>query len=229
VLNERIVTRTHDYVEEESRLLYRKPPEEVLPSLYFYTDDKRGKLEFASYDVKNRIMYEPTWRRPATAASLPLYIKASRGEWIGGLWWLFDVQVKRGDRLQRERDKRIMYDWDLPPEYITGEKEPRSMTLGELNPERAREYRLERHLKLVLPMLACLMLPVAFPVVVKLGTGRRPVTAGLGISVLLCFAYYLLYIGLTAVVRKWVNFPPLVWVPNLAYGTAGIVMFLRMS
>lgn len=240
VLNERVVTRTHDYLEEESRLLHRKPSkeEEILPSQYFYTDDKRGKLEFASYDVKNRIMVEPTWRRPATADSPRLYIKASRAEWIGGTWWLFDVQVKRGDRLQRQRDKRIMYDWDLPPEYITGEKDPRSMTIGELNrairrdaefPERAREYRLERHLKIVLPMLACLMLPVAFPVVVRMGTGRRPVTAALGTSLLLCFGYYVLYIGLTAVVRKWVSFPPLVWVPNLAYGTAGVLMFLRMG
>ncbi|MBN1918575.1 MAG: LptF/LptG family permease [Verrucomicrobia bacterium] len=239
VLNERIVTRTHDYIEEESRLLYHRPIEEVLPSHYFYTDDKRGKLEFAQYHVQDHLMIEPTWRRPATADSPSLFIKASRAEWIGGYWWFFDVQVKRGDRLQRERDKRIMYDWDLPPEYITGEKDPRSMTIGELNrairrdaefqPARALEYRLERHLKLLLPILVFLMLLVTFPVMVRLGTGRRPVTAGLGTSLLLCFVYYVLYIGLAAVTRKWIDFPPLVWVPNLAYGTAGLVMFLRMS
>jgi lipopolysaccharide export LptBFGC system permease protein LptF len=239
LLNEQVVTRTHEFIEEEDKLLYRKPQDPFLPSQFFNTDEHRSKLNFARYDVQRRIMYEPNWLRRATADSPSVYIEADRGEWIGGYWWLFDVRLKRGDELQHERDKRIMYEWDLRPEYITGEKESRSMTIGELNrairrdavfqPERAQEYRLERHLRIVLPTLAYLMLPVTFPLVVRLGTGRRPVAAGVGLSLLMCFAYYAWYLAMAAIVRKWTGFPPLVWVPNVAYGTAGVVMFFRMG
>lgn len=244
ILNDRVVTKTHAYIREESLLLYRKPPKEVLPSQYFYTDDKRGKLHFARYDVKDKVMHEVSWGRPATGDSPRMQVFAERAEWLGGHWWLFDVQVTRIDRLGNEepspvRDKRIMYGWKLSPEYITGQKGPQEMTLGELNrairrdeetqPERAREYRLERHLKLVLPTLTLLMLPLSFPFVVTLGTGRRPAAVSLGAGIVFCFTYYVFYTAMVAVVRKWVPFPPLVWLPNVVYGTTALLMFLRMG
>ena len=243
VLNERVATRTHEYILEEHKMLYRKPAKEVLPSQFFYTDDKQGKLHFERYRVGDKVMEGVSWGRPATADSPRLHISGERAERLGGQWWLFDVKVTRIDRHGNEessprRAKRIMYEWELPPDYITGEKEPPAMTLGELNrairrdeqtqPERAREYRLERHVRVVLPVLTMLMVPVCFPLVAKPGAGGRRTVAALGASLVVCFGYFVFYTALVAVVRKWVGFPPLVWLPNLTYGTAGVVMFLRM-
>lgn len=244
VLNERVVTKTHAYIREERLLLRRKPPKDVLRSQYFYTDEKRGKLHFEQYDVEDKVMHEVRWGRPLAEDSPELQVFADRAEWLGGHWWLFNVRVTRIDRLGDEElsplsDKRIMYGWKLPPEYITGQKGPQEMTLSELarairrdkvpQPERALEYSLQGHLKVALPVLTLLVFPLSFPFVVKLGTGGRRAAAGLGIGLLLCFAYYLFYGVMAAIVRKWVPFPPLVWVPNLAYGAAGAFMFLRMG
>jgi lipopolysaccharide export system permease protein len=245
VLNERVVTKASAYIREESLLLYRKPPKEVLDPQYFYTDDKRGKLHFERYHVADKVMEDVSWSRRPTADSPGLHVFADEARWLGGQWWLLgNVQVVRIDRLGNEQpwpacNKRIMYGWKLPPEYITGQKGPREMTIGELNlairrdretqPERAREYRLERHLKLVLPILTLLMLPLSFAFVVKLGGGRHRAAAALGVSLGLCFAYYVFYILMVTVVRKWVPFPPIVWLPNVAYGTAATVTFLKMG
>ncbi len=244
VVNERVVTKTHAYIREERLLLRRKPPREILPAQYFYTDEKRGKLYFEKYDVKNKVMHEVRWGRPLRKDSPEIQIFADRAEWLGGHWWLFNVQITRIDRFKNEElsplsDKRIMYGWKLPPEYITGQKGPQEMTLGELarairrdrdlQHERAIEYSLQGHLRVALPILTLLVFLLSFPFVVKLGTGGRRAAAGLGVGLLLCFAYYLFYGVMAAIVRKWVPFPPLVWVPNLAYGAAGAIMFLRMG
>jgi lipopolysaccharide export system permease protein len=248
VLNERVVTRTHEYIMEEHKLLYRTPPEEVLGSQFFYTDDKRGKLHFERYHVADKVMEDVSWGRPPTADSPRLHISAERAEWLGGQWWLFGARVTRivpptrpheaAMEITTVHPKRIMYEWELPPDYITGEKVAGSMTLAELSrairrdhetqPERAREYRLERHERVVLPVITMLMLPVCFPFVVKPRTGGWRAWAALGVSLMICFGYYVLYTALVAVVRKWVDFPPLVWLPNLAYGSAGVAMFLRI-
>jgi lipopolysaccharide export system permease protein len=247
VLNERVVTKAHAYIREESLLLYKRPPKEVLPPQYFYTDDEDGLLGFDSYQVDSKEMQEVTWDRPATPDSPQLHILAERARWLGGQWWLFDVKVTRivpptpphdgGKEITTVHSRRIMYDWKLPPEYITGEKDAREMTLGELNravrrdsttqPERAREYRLERHLKLVLPVLTVLMLALSFPFAVKLGAGGHRAAAALGVSLAFCFGYYVFYTLMVAVVRKWVPFPPIVWLPNVVYGTAGVLAFLK--
>jgi lipopolysaccharide export system permease protein len=242
--NERVVTKTHAYIREESLLLREKPTEQELPPQYFYTDDKRGRLYFERYLVKDKIMQQVSWERPATENSPRLQVFADRAGWLGGHWWLFNVRVIRIDRLGKEetsprRAKRIMYEWDLPPEYITAQKGHHEMTLGEVNrairrdreyqPERALEFRLGRHEKLTMPVLVMLVLPLSFPLVVKLGPGRWRAAEGLGLSLGLCFAYYMFYTGMVAIVRKWVPFPPIVWLPNLVYGTAAARLFLRMG
>jgi len=241
VLNERVVTRTQAYVREEALLLRKKSEGEVLERQYFYTDDKQGKLYFERYRVMDKVMEEVIWGRPATEASPRLQVFAKRAEWLGGQWWLFDVQVSRRDRLGNEElspmcAKRIMYEWELPPEYIAGEKDPEERTLGELNqairrervtqPESALKNRLERHYRFALPVLAVLMLVLSFPLVMSTGRGRGA-AAALGVSLVLCFAYYGFYAAMRAVAIK-AGFPPMVWVPNIAYGAAGVVLFLRV-
>jgi len=248
VLNDRVVPKTSEYIEDEHRMLYRQPRQQVIESQFFYTDDEGGLLGFDTYHVDSKEMRGVTWDRPPTPDSPRLHILAERAEWLGGHWWLFDVEVTRivppvtphdsGKEITTVYPRRIMYAWELPPDYITGEKNPRTMTLGELNrairrdrqtqPERAREYRLERHVRAVLPVLAMLMVPVCFPLVARPGAGGRRAVAALGASLVVCFGYFVFYTALVAVVRKWVGFPPLVWLPNLTYGAAGVVMFLRM-
>jgi len=245
VLNERVVTKTHAYVRQENLLLRKKPAKEVLNELYFYTDDQGGLLYFRRYDVKEKVMSKLWWKRPLTAESPELYVTAERAEWLDGQWWLFgNVQVTRTDRLGNEypspaHDKRIMYEWNLPPEYVTGQKGAQEMTLGELNrairrdrefqPERALAYRLEWHDKLALPLLTLVMLPLSFPFVVRMGGRRQRTAAALGVSLLLCFGYYLFYAAVVAVVRKWVPVPAIVWIPNLAYTGGAVVMLLKMK
>jgi lipopolysaccharide export LptBFGC system permease protein LptF len=99
----------------------------------------------------------------------------------------------------------------------------------ENQPERALEFRLGRHEKLTMPVLVMLVLPLCFPLVVKLKAGRWHAVGGLGISLGLCFAYYMFYTGMVAVARKWLPFPPIVWLPNLVYGTAAARLFFWMS
>jgi lipopolysaccharide export system permease protein len=242
VLNERVVTQTYAYIDDESELLRRKPPKETLQRQYFYTDDEGGNLFFQEYDVKRKVMKEVSWGRPATPLSPRLQIFADRAEWLGGRWWLFGVQVTRIDRQGNEVHsprcaKMIMYEWELPPDYISGEKDPPAYTLGELNrrirwdrqtqPQIALEYRLERHYRFALPVLAVLVVLLSFPLVVNMRTRRGGAAAALGVSVLLCLAYYGLYISIVALARK-AAFPPMLWIPNLAYGAAGTFMFLKM-
>jgi len=242
VLNERVVTRAYAYIDDESRLLSKKQPKEVLERQYFTTDDKRGKLFFERYHINDQVMEEVSWGRPATEKSPRLQLFAERAEWLGGQWWAFNVKMTRIDRLGEEvtspvSAKRIMYEWELPPEYIAGEKNPEECTLGELNrairreretqPESALDNRLERHFRFAVPVLAVLMLLLSFPLVVNTGAGRGGAAAALGVSVLLCLVYYGFYVAMRAVARK-VGFPPMVWVPNLAYGAAGAFLFFRM-
>jgi lipopolysaccharide export LptBFGC system permease protein LptF len=242
VLYELVVTKAHEYTLDERSLLKKKQPTTEVCAKHLYTDDRLGKLFFKRFDVADRVMEGVSWVRPAAADSPQIEVLADRAEWLGGHWWLYNVTLivsHSGERVpSRLLDKRVMFEWDLPPEYIAERKDPSTMMIGELNhavwrereidPAYVLDCRIERHVRLMLPILAVLMLPVTFPFVLTLGERGRRAAAAVGISMMVCFAYFVFFLAMRAVVLKWFNFPPLLWVPNLTYGAVGLIMFLRI-
>lgn len=241
VLYETVVTKAQQYTIEESALLKKREKAATVESMHLHTDDRLSQVFFKRYDVATRVMEDVNWVRPASADSPQMEVLADRAEWLGGHWWLFNVTVivgRVGENVTSSPlHKRIMFEWDLLPEYIAERKEPSTLTLPQLNhaiwrereidPAYVLRCRIERHTRFVLPVLALLMLPVTFPFVLTLGERGRRAAAAVGISMMVCFAYYLFFLAMRAIVLKWVHFPPLLWVPNATYAGAGLLMFLR--
>ena len=166
-------------------------------------------------------------------------IDAAEASWSPNGW-----TVRKGYQLEVDKNPmRIMAfaEMDLslkegPEEFARVARSPEEMSYGQLRQYidrlvksgvSATRYMVDLHAKVATALVSCIMavLGVSF----GLRTGRAGVMVWVGVCIPMGFLYYmLLVLGIS--LGRGGAVPPLVaaWLPNLVFGTAGIVSLWRL-
>lgn len=169
-------------------------------------------------------------------------ISALEAQWLDGSWWLYDgiicSQPLDDTPIKQEFSKRS-FDFELHPlDLLQSNEELPFRGFFELREtlERRTGYpevllrplRVEFHQKLALPV-SCLIMGL-LGVTFGLRTSRGGVMAGVGISLVLSFLYYVFYsitgaMGNQAYLAPWLA----AWAANIVFGGIGLWLFLRLN
>lgn len=168
-------------------------------------------------------------------------LKAESAEWAGNVWHLRSVEHRQTstDGSQRlERVALMTYDVGKSPDEIANrEKDPSDMSLAELRTEVDKRRRDGVRELEVLKVLQAIQMHWALPwaslgfAFIGVPLGLRPARAttgiGLGLSLVIVFAYYIIYNTLSLVGQQG-TLPPWVvaWLPNGILFGAGLGLFL---
>ena len=236
---ETAVTRTFGEARRfEAALKGRKLVQDVIPEGDFLTDDSGSLVHFSVYELAKQRFELATWRKHTDNPKGEVLVRADRVVWMGDAWWAFGkVIVKHPDGTYSPPvPKMKMYEWDFRPEEVTGEKFAEEMSLGELrknvrrfriSPDKVREFQIQIHRRVALPLLNLLVVVVGLPFALRGGRHGGNVGIGVGICMLLCLGYYALSVLLTLPV----SMPPwlAVWLPNVLFGFGGFTATLRID
>lgn len=235
---EKVVTRTFGETRRfEEALKGRKIVQEAIEWGYFPTDDKGSRLQFIRFLPKQKKFLDISWQRKTENPRGKITVMALEARWIEGSWWAFGAIVEYPDGTYSPNyPKMKMYEWDFRPEEVTGERFEEEMSLAELqknirkyraSPQKVRELQIQLHRRVAFPLLNLLVIAVALPFGLKGGKRGGSVALGVGISMLLCLAYY----GLTVLALLIERFPPwlAVWLPNILFGAGGAIATQRID
>jgi lipopolysaccharide export system permease protein len=236
-LFEKVVTRTYGETKRfEEALKGRKVGRDVIESGYLPTDEKGSRLGFVRFFPKQKRFEDISWQTEMDNPKGKVTITAREAQWIEDSWWAFGANVKFPDGRHRwGYSKMRMYEWDFRPEEVTGERLDGEMSFAELQknirrygatPQKVKRLEVELHRRMALPVLNLLVVAVALPFGLKGGKRGGSVAVGVGISMLLCVAYY----GLSVLLSLFNQWPPwlTVWLPNVLFGLGGGIATIRM-
>lgn len=243
-VNETIVPQSLKQSEllKEERLGGKLAFREKLRDITFYNPLTNRSFYFETFDTKDNLgagvkIYElrPNGQPYKT-------ISAREAAWLDGNWWLFKGLIRtfpaQGPPTKKDLTKEA-FDFKVRPEDLQeSRKELSALSYRQLKQllERKRGYPLstlrptlvELHQKISLP-LACLIMGfigVAF----GLKIGRGGMLAGVGISLILGFLYYVLYSVSVAMGKQGIISPWLAaWLGNIVFGIGGIFMLIRAN
>ncbi len=238
---EKVVTRTFGEAKRfEETLKGRKPVEKAIPEGDLLTDEMGSLLHFGVYHTKGKRFEMITWQKYTAnpdSGEGKIIVRADGATWIEDAWWMFGVRVVHPDgTYSPSYSKMKMYEWDFLPEEVTGERFPEEMSFRELRrdikkyrttPQKLRELEMQLHRRLALPLLNLLVIGVALPFGVKGGRRGGNIAVGVGVSMILCLAYYGLYVllSLSHDLPPWLA----VWLPNILFGIGGGTATVRMN
>lgn len=166
---------------------------------------------------------------------------AEKALWAGSEWQLRDVQHKLALPNGAQRTERIaLMTYDVgksPAELSEQEKDPIDMSLPELLRELAHRTRRGQAKNEILQIVQTIHTRMAVPwaalgfALIGVPLGLRPVRAttgiGLGLSLVIVFAYYVIFNAMNLVGQQG-TLPPMfsAWFPNLVLFGAGIGLFI---
>ncbi len=169
-------------------------------------------------------------------------ISAREAAWLDGTWWLFDGVIytyPRNDIPIKQDLSKKSFDFEIHPLDLIQSGEDLDyrgyFELREALDRRAgypavvlRPLRVQLQQKLALPG-ACLIMGL-LGVTFGLRGGRSGVLAGVGISLMLSFLYYVLYAFTGALGNQGYLSPWLAaWAANIVFGAIGLWLFLRLN
>jgi lipopolysaccharide export system permease protein len=236
-LLEKVVTRTFGETRRfEQELKGRTTPVAVTEAGHVVTGDEGAVLTYRAYDPSRRQLEGLSWEEETHNPKGKAVLTADMAVWIEDAWWAASVTIEFPDGTYTWHKKMKMYDWDFRPEEITGKKFAEEMTLVELRkgvhkyktaPQKVRELQIQVHRRVALPLLNLVVIAVALPFALKGGKRGGSVAIGVGISMLLCLAYYGLtvFLSLVSAVPPWLG----VWFPNILFGTGGGIATFRID
>lgn len=164
---------------------------------------------------------------------------AERGRWRGSKWEMLDGVNYGigGDWLTSERFQRWTTEFATSPRMIAQQaRSPREMTYREL-----REYirlaihqqrptaqlELTLHHKVSLPFACLVFALVAPPLGMRAHRGSSAI--GMGLAILLGFAYYVVWNYLSILAQQGALAPLwAAWLPNIAFAVVGLALILRV-
>jgi len=239
LINEHFVTQTYAETQEFIDKIKDKKQKSQGSGARFFNYEG-GMLSFDQFDISKNRLERVKWEHPGSEEWDKITILADSGRWIAGQWWLFDLRIIYSDDSHSPPyPRRRMYEWKFDPEELTKEIAPREMTFGELwrqlrnNPDIASEQRknmkLQINHKLAFPMLNLIVVLISLPLCLRTNISGS-VFIGLGLSLLLSFSYYGLFMLGMALGDKQVLAPWLaIWYPNIVFLLLGGVLTLRME
>ncbi len=166
-------------------------------------------------------------------------IYARRAERKRTVWRLFDGQTYtfRGGLPAASdtfREKTITYLGSPQEIAARGKTRPEEMSYRELQQqigllrhqgEKTAEYDAELPRKVSLPFAALVFALIGTPLGMR--SHRRGSSLGLGLTLLIVFAYYILWNWLSMAARNGALAPAVAaWLPNVLFATAGLVLIL---
>ncbi|MBI4278549.1 MAG: LptF/LptG family permease [Armatimonadetes bacterium] len=172
--------------------------------------------------------------------SLRRVVEAQRARYAAGGWEMEDGMLylvePRGTVTTRFAHLRLNLR-RTPEQIATPVKDPSEMTIRELRAalnmlrrsgQRVSRYILEINSKVAVPMAGFFFTLVAIPL--GLRPHRSGTSIGLGLSIVVILAYYLL-LSLTIALGQSDRLPPVVaaWLPNVVMGGLGAVLLGRAS
>jgi lipopolysaccharide export system permease protein len=171
--------------------------------------------------------------RAATATT------AERGRWQAGSWWLYQGSHRslRPDQLASAAFERTVVDFHTSPKTMAEQaRSPGDMTYRELReyirymlrqrlPTTELELTLQQ--KLAIPLASLVFALIAPPLGLRSHRGGSAI--GLGIAILIGFAYYVVAMYLSqAAVQGHLTALWAAWLPDMATGAVGIGLILKM-
>lgn len=172
------------------------------------------------------------------ASPLPKLITARYARWDLKVWNLADGVMREFDDEGFTRyeakfaEMKILVGIDGGT-FLAGQKTPEEMTAGELRQylrlfgsnDAGARFAVEYYRKFAIPVASAIFALVAAPLSVRAAGGRFP---GVGVSIALLFAYYVIMSVGKALGATGVLAPALAaWLPNLAFGLMGLLMWMR--
>ena len=237
VLFEEVVSRTFGEMKRfEEEIKGRANVAEAIRGGHFLTDETGSLLTFEAFDPGRKQLDGVRWESETDSPSKRRVITAEMAVWIQDAWWAGSATVEYPDGTYTFHRKMKMYDWRFLPTEIKGRKFPEEMQFGELRqnivkyktaPQKVRELRIQVNRRVALPLLNLVVVLVALPFAVKSGKRGGSVAVGVGISMLLCLAYY----GVTVLLSLVKSVPPWagVWLPNILFGAGGGAATFRLD
>lgn len=237
VLFENVVTRTFGETKRfEEEIKGRANIPETIRGGHFLADEKGSLLTFEAFYPTRKQLQGVRWECETDNPSQRRVITAELAIWIQDAWWAGSATVEYPDGTYTFHRKMKMYDWRFLPEDIKGRKFPEEMQFGELRqnivkyrtaPQKVRDLRIQINRRVALPLLNLIVVLVALPFAMKGGKRGGSVAIGVGISMLLCLAYY----GVTVLLSLVERVPPWagVWLPNILFGAGGGIATFRLD
>ncbi len=169
-------------------------------------------------------------------------ISAREAAWLDGTWWLFDGVIYSyplNDIPIKQDLSKKSFDFEVHPIDLVQSEEDLAyrgyLELRKTLERRAgypavilRPMRVELQQKLALP-IACLIMGI-LGVAFGLKSGRGGMLAGVGISLVLSFLYYVFYsitgaLGNQGYLAPWLA----AWAANIVFGGIGLWFFFRLN
>ena len=239
--------------EQGERILYRhKKERNASISLSFQNAAARRDWRVPAYNQQTGDMTNPTviWRMPDQSRK---EIYAQRAEFRNGHWTFYNAQVDEYSRpdataVRSQVEVLPMPQFNESPELIASEIKIRSLSLKQaakraqlalqdifnylrLHPELSKKdsalLRTQLHGRLALPWTCLVVVLLALGFGAR--SGRRNVFAGVASSIVICFCYFILQrasltLGVGGYLPPWIA----AWIPNLVFGTVGIILTSRL-
>jgi lipopolysaccharide export system permease protein len=213
---------------------------EALEKQYLFTDINSSLLWFPKFDPETlRMDGLVKWECYGADDNPVMNIIAASGEYIADSWWLYDVTVvffrKVGKNYEEVIDphkykRRLMLEWDFRPTELSRNKDfselrvsrlkKRIVKYREIQPEMARNMSIELHNRFALPLMNVVALLLSIPFAFRVKSAKS-VLGGIGVSVLLVFAYYGIYTTCIILGKHGFFVPYIVWAPNMLFSGLG--------
>jgi lipopolysaccharide export system permease protein len=230
----------------ESRILknhYRNAAgEPVLANVYYLDRATKQSFYFESFQPQDNTGQGITIHDLRADGSPYRRISAREAAWLDNTWWLFDGVIYTyplNDIPIKQELAKKSFDFELHPlDLVQSGEELEYRGYFELHDALVRKagypavvlrpMRVELQQKLALP-IACLIMGL-LGVTFGLKSGRGGLLAGVGISLVLSFLYYVFYsitgaMGNQGYLAPWLA----AWSANIVFGTIGLWLFLRLN
>lgn len=243
-LNETVVPQT----ARQTALLKEKQLEasgrlnEVLKNVVFYNPLTGRSYDFETFETRSNSAVGVTVYEQRPDGSTARRITARRAIFRDGSWWLAQGTVDSyppGRLPEKRRFAKEEFAFEIRPEDLRESlKEMEALSYGELKrslerkrgfpPASLRPALILLHQKIAMP-LACLIMGL-IGVSFGLRLGRGGVLAGVGMSLILGFFYYVLY-SLAGALGKQGYLPPWLaaWMGNLVFGATGLALLAKLK
>jgi LPS export ABC transporter permease LptG len=216
---------------------------DILEKQYLFTDINSSLLWFPKFNPEtSRMDGLIKWECYGEDDNPVMNVFAASGEYVSDSWWLYDVTVVFFRKIGRNYEeiidphkykRRKMFEWDFRPAELSQSKDfgelrvsrlrKRIAKYREIQPEMARGMSIELHNRFALPLMNVVALLLSIPFALSM-RGVRSVLGGIGMSLLLVFAYYGIYTTCIIMGKHGFFVPYIVWVPNTLFASLGALL-----
>ena len=243
-IEEEVNTKNARFLNHFEERLKGRKTSDTFEKQYFFTDVNSSLLWVPKYNFETSKMegiteFGITWDCYGPDDNPMMRMFAGSGEFIGDSWWLYDVKIMQlsgGKEVTAPHIyKRIrVFQWDFRPSELQKTKDFGELRVSRLQkriekyrliqPEMARNMSVELHNRFALPLMNLVALLLSIPFAFRIKRSQS-VLGGIGISLLLVFAYYGVYTVSIVLGKHGFFVPYIIWAPNVVFSGLGILLF----